>query len=97
MSTPAQRVEVFQDTMHWIKMDPDLAASIPAAKKNTTVYYEDDYPTFDQSVVRNTKITVSGDRSFQAAMNLHKEHPDAKIAVMNFANAFHAGGVSEGV
>ena len=92
MSTHQEKVEVFQDTIAWIDADPDLSASIPVAKKNTTVYYEDDYPTFDQSVVRSTKITVSGDRSFQAAMNLHKEHPDAKIAVMNFANAFHAGG-----
>ena len=43
MSTTAQRIEVFQDTMDWIKNDPDLSASIPAAKKNTTVFYEDDY------------------------------------------------------
>ena len=92
MSTSAQRVEVFQDTMNWIKTDPDLAASIPAAKKNTTVFYEDDYPAFDLSKIRDMVITVSGDRSYQAAMRLHKEMPDAKIAVMNFANAFHAGG-----
>ncbi len=43
MSTTAQRIEVFQDTMDWIKNDPDLSASIPVAKKNTTVFYEDDY------------------------------------------------------
>ncbi len=60
MSTHQERVEVFQDTIAWINADPDLSASIPVAKKNTTVYYEDDYPMFDQSVVRNTKITVSG-------------------------------------
>lgn len=92
MSTSAQRVEIFQDTMNWIKTDPDLAASIPVAKKNTTVFYEDDYPAFDASNTRDTIITVSGDRSYQAAMKLHREDPDAKIAVMNFANAFHAGG-----
>ena len=33
MSTTAQRIEVFQDTMDWIKNDPDLSASIPVAKK----------------------------------------------------------------
>ena len=37
MSTPAQRIEVFHDTMDWIKNDPALSASIPVAKKNTTV------------------------------------------------------------
>ena len=28
MSTPAQRIEVFQDTQDWINNDPDLSASI---------------------------------------------------------------------
>ncbi len=44
MSTSEQRIEVFQDTQDWIGKDPDLSASIPVAKKNTTVFYEDDYP-----------------------------------------------------
>lgn len=92
MSTHEQRIEVFQDTMNWINSDPDLSASIPVAKKNTTVFYEDDYPVFDASKVGNMIITVTPDRSYQAAMRLHKENPEAKIAVMNFANAFHAGG-----
>jgi uncharacterized protein (TIGR02452 family) len=92
MSTQYERIQVFEDTLNWIKSDPDLSASIDAAKKNTTVYYEDDYPVFDTSKTRDMKITVSGDRSYQAAMRLHKENPGAKIAVMNFANAFHAGG-----
>ena len=92
MSTALQRIEVFQDTLEWIKTDPDLAASIPVAKKNTEVFYEDDYPAFDAGKIEKQIITVSGDRSFEAAMKLHKETPDAKIAVMNFANAFHAGG-----
>lgn len=92
MSTHAQRIEVFQDTMDWIKNDPALSASIPVAKQNTTVFYEDDYPAFDSSKQRDMIISVSGDRSYQAAMRLHKENLEAKIAVMNFANAFHAGG-----
>ena len=92
MSTPSERIEVFQDTMDWINTDPELSASVAKAKKNTTVYYEDDYPDFDASKKKNTVITVTGDRSYQAAMRLRKENPKAKIAVMNFANAFHAGG-----
>ena len=92
MSTSTQRIEVFQDTQNWIQNDPDLSASLSSAKKKTTVFYEDDYPAFDGSKTRDTIITVSGDRSYQAAMKLHREDPDAKIAVMNFAHAFHAGG-----
>lgn len=92
MSSPDERIEVFRDTLDWIDKDPDLSASIPIAKKKTTIFYEDDYPTFDSSKLKNMIINVTGDRSFQAAMRLHKDNQDAKIAVMNFANAFHAGG-----
>lgn len=92
MSTADERVKVFLDTQDWIENDPDLSASIPIAKTNTTVFYEDDYPSFDSSRWKNMIIDVTGDRSFQAAIRLHRENPDAKIAVMNFANAFHAGG-----
>ena len=92
MSTASERVEVFQDTLEWIESDPVLSASIPEAKKHTKVFYEDDYPKFDSSKKCDMRVTVSGDRSYQAAMRLRREHPDAKIAVMNFANAFHAGG-----
>ena len=92
MSTHYERIAVFQDTLDWIREDPELASSIPVAKKNTTVFYENDYPVFDSSRIKDMSITVSGDRSYQAAMKLHREYPDARIAVMNFANAFHAGG-----
>lgn len=92
MSTAEQRIEVFQDTIKWINSDPDLSGSVPVAKKNTTVFYEDDYPIFDSSNINDYIITITGDRSYQAAMRLRKVNPDSKIAVMNFANAFHAGG-----
>ena len=92
MSTKEQRVEVFNDTQSWINSDTDLSASVSYAKNHTTVYYEDDYPVFDSGKVKDTKITVSGYRSFEAAMKLHADNPESKIAVMNFANAFHAGG-----
>ena len=92
MSTPDQRVEVFKDTLAWIEADKDLSESIPVAKKNTEVFYEDDYPDFDSTRIVDTKISVTKSRSYEAAMRLHKEDPQSKIAVMNFANAFHAGG-----
>ncbi len=87
-----ERIKVFNDTMDWIQSDPDLGASVAEGKKNTTVYYEDDYPKFDEQKTKDMQVTVSGERSFEAAMRLRKESPDAKIAVLNFANAFHAGG-----
>ncbi len=92
MSNREQRIEVFQDTMDWINEDPDLSSAVAQAKTNTKVFYENDYPAYDQDNIKDMTLNVSGDRSFEAAMRLHKEMPNAKIAVMNFANAFHPGG-----
>ncbi len=93
MSTRKQRIDVFRDTQDWIFEDPDLFAALDAAKQNTEVFFEEDYPMFDaRKKKQNTEITVTRDKSFQAAMRLHKEKPYTKIAVMNFANAFHPGG-----
>ena len=91
-STREERVEIFRDTLAWIKADPTLSASVVEAKKKTKVYYEDDYPQFDMNAIKDEQISVTRDRSYQAAMRLAKENPGKKIAVMNFANAFHAGG-----
>ena len=76
--------------MKWCQDDDYLSASIDTAKKATQVYYEDDYPPLPIKQTVKTEITVSKDRSFQAAMRLTKENPDCRIAVLNFANAFHA-------
>ena len=46
MSTPKERKAVFEDTMNWIKADPDLAYSVVEAKNNTEIFWEDDYPDF---------------------------------------------------
>lgn len=97
MSTREERIAVFKDTLDWVQSDQELAASIALTKKSTSVYYEEDYPQFFADEDKDTAITVTGDRSYQAAMRLYRENPDAKIAVMNFANAFHpGGGVTEG-
>ncbi len=38
MSTPSERIEIFNDTLNWIRTDYDLSASIPFAKEHTTIY-----------------------------------------------------------
>lgn len=92
MSTRDERIEVFEDTQKWIENDADLSQSVDLAKKATKVFFEDDYPKFDQKNLKDTKISVTGERSYEAAMRLNKENPGSKITVMNFANAFRAGG-----
>ena len=92
MSTREERIEVFNDTIDWVNNDPDLRASIDEAKKNTQVFYENDYPVFNLPLKKQENISVTSERSFESAIRLHKENPQSKIAVMNFANAFLAGG-----
>ena len=92
MSTQIQRIEVFRDTKNWINTNKKLSDSVIKAKKNTEIFWENDYPVFDQSALYETEITVTKNRSYEAAMKLSKKCPGSKIAVMNFANAFHAGG-----
>ena len=92
MSTRVERMEVFQDTLKWIEDDIELSASVIYSKEHTKIYWEDDYPAFDSSKVCDTLVTVTRDRSYQAAMRLAAENEGCRIAVMNFANAFQAGG-----
>lgn len=92
MSTRTQRIEVFNDTLDWIRADADLMASVTKAKQSTECFFEDDYPDYDEKECKDQHVSVTGERSFEAAMRLFREKPESKIAVMNFANAFHAGG-----
>ena len=92
MTPHEDRIKVFNDTLAWIDSDADLTASVALAKKNTSVYFEDEYPAFDVSKTVDTVVSVTGERSYQAAMRLRAESADARIGVMNFANAFHPGG-----
>ena len=92
MSTKQERIKVFQDTMDWIENDIELSASVIYSKEHTRIYWENDYPEFDAEKACDTEITVTQDRSYQAAMRLAAENEGSRIAVMNFANAFQAGG-----
>ncbi|MBO4473583.1 MAG: TIGR02452 family protein [Clostridiales bacterium] len=92
MSTREERVAVFEDTMSWIESDPELSRAVKDAKAHSEVFYEDIYPQFDTGRRAAMEVSVTRERSFESAMRLSKENPGAKIAVHNFANAFHPGG-----
>ena len=92
MSTAQERILIFKDTMAWIEECGALSAAVKEAREGSMVYYEDDTPSFEGGALRPVAVSVSGQRSFEAAMELRQANPGAKIAVMNFANAFHPGG-----
>ena len=92
MNTGKERINVFRDTLRWVETNPKLNKAVEKAKRKTKIFYDNDYPVLDASRLRDQKVSVSTDRSFQAAIRLKKESPGSRIAVLNFANAFHPGG-----
>lgn len=92
MSTREERVLVFADTMRHCQTDPELILAISEARAKTEIIPEDFYPEYDHTPRFETEVTVTKNRSFEAVINLKKEYPEAKTAVLNFANAFEPGG-----
>lgn len=87
-----QLVNIFQDTMNWIKTEPELTHALENAVSGTRLYPAQDYPELPEISAQETRIHVSADRSFQAAMRLREIYPEARIAVHNFASATNPGG-----
>lgn len=87
-----KRVEVFQDTMKLCKENAVLADAIKNSIQKTKFYPVEDEILLDVSKDKKGVVSVSKDRSFQAAFRLRKEYPNGKIAVHNFASATNPGG-----
>lgn len=93
MNNREQLIEVFQDTEKWCKENNDLAEAVRRAQRDTKVYAEDACPKLSYSKEGLvTEVTVTADRSFQAAMRLKNENPGMRVAVHNFASATNPGG-----
>ena len=83
---------VFQDTQEFYTDNAELKAAIDATKSGTVLYEEEDYPPLPEKRLEPCRITVTKNKSFEAAMNHHREHPDELITVLNFASAVNPGG-----
>ncbi|MBQ9210416.1 MAG: TIGR02452 family protein [Clostridia bacterium] len=96
MSSKEERIEVFQDTERWIREEAMLLDAMKASIQGTVFYSADEeiaggLPGEKESTEACT-VTVTSHRSFEAAMLMHQEGPDARIAVLNFASATNPGG-----
>ena len=90
--TKEQMVEVFVDTQQWYSSDATLQKSIEKSIAGTLFYEAENYPALPDKKFDSTKISVIQARTFETAFNLHKDNPDARIAVHNFASATNPGG-----
>ncbi len=86
----AERIEIFEDTVKMFR-EKALSEQISATVKATVVYGEGNCPKvkkrgFDMSV------TVTEERSLECAARFHRDYPEKRIGVLNFASATNPGG-----
>lgn len=87
--------QVFRDTQAFCRENETLARAVEAARRDSVLYGPEDCPPLPEEGPRTLKegrVEVSRRRSFEAAMEIRKRHPKARIAVLNFASAVNPGG-----
>ena len=93
MNRKEQNIAVFEDTMDWIGHEPALTAAVQNSIAHTVLYPAQQMPDLPESSSRSkTKITVTPQRTFEAAQDLLIRYPGSRAAVLNFASATNPGG-----
>ncbi len=85
-------IEIFEDTQRFYSHNSQLANSVQEAKNATKLYEADEYPEIACLPEPGCAVTVSKHKTFEAAVEIHRSHPDWKITVLNFASATNPGG-----
>ena len=83
MLADTQVVDVFEDTLDWIRSDSELSNALAFSKDNTQVFTSNDYPSFDEKNVKDQQVVVSADKVLARVAQLQKEYPDKRIAMVN--------------
>ena len=85
-------IQIFADTQVFYNTDPILKRAVAFGQEHTKLYKADDYPELPDVPDKLGLTQTLNLKSFQAAVKFHKEMPDKKIAVLNFASPIKAGG-----
>lgn len=88
----ARLVAVYKDTMAMIEESRELTSAVEKSKSGTKFYSAEPMERPNVDCSRKTVVTVTENRTFQAAVQLKARHPDKRIAVLNFASAVSPGG-----
>lgn len=83
-------IAIFSDTEKCYTTDETLKAAVANSIANTKFYAAEDYPPLPAKKFAATKISVTRQRTFEAAFTLRENN--LKIAVHNFASATNPGG-----
>lgn len=92
MDRKARLTEIFRDTQVFYRKNAMLASAVQHSTENTVFYPAEAYPAIKDRPAAAGLVTVSKRKTFEAAMQLNRENPNAKIAVLNFASATNPGG-----
>ena len=83
--------EIFKDSVEMMQAQ-DLQESIKASKANTRTYFNENIEFKRPIFGKQTQVTVTNHRTFEAAGLIHERYPDKRIGVLNFASATNPGG-----
>lgn len=92
MDRKQQLIEIFEDTQAFYTENEKLRQAVAAAKSATRLYEAEEYPALPPKHEANSHLIVTKHKTFEAAMRIHTDHPDWRIAVLNFASATNPGG-----
>ena len=93
MNRKKQNIAVFEDTMDWIEREPALSGAVQNSIAHTVLYPAQQIPDLPKiSRSSKTKVTVTPQRTFEAAQDLLIRYPGSRAAVLNFASATNPGG-----
>ena len=68
-------IEVFRDTQAFYQDDPRLSKAVEESTRNARFYAADDYPALPEKRKTPVLITVTKNKTFQAAVDRHFRHP----------------------
>ena len=85
-------IEIFDDTQQYYRENRQLSGAVKESKIGTKLYEADEYPEISSDTEQNCLVTITSQKTFEAAMQIHEDHPDWKITVLNFASATNPGG-----
>ena len=83
---------IFKDTMAQIKTEPKIKKAAHFSIQNTKFYGENELPTISAVQNQTGMVMVTANKTFEAAKHIHKQYPEKKVAVLNFASAVNPGG-----
>ena len=83
---------IFKDTMAQIKNEPKIKRAAHFSTQKTKLYDKNELPTINVAPNRSGTVLVNRNKTFEAAKHIHKQYPEKKVAVLNFASAVNPGG-----